>query len=65
MHPENYIWQGRRWLSEPQYHVSSATIEDDKVFTHDFVVVLHVEHGVVLGKIVKFFTQVWASHTKV
>ena len=25
--------------------------------------VLHVEHGIVLGKIVKFFTQVWISRT--
>ena len=49
MHPENY---GR---VEPQYHVSSTTIEEKEILPQDFVSVLHVEHGIVLGKIVKFF----------
>ena len=57
MHPENY---GR---VEPQYHVSSTTILEKEIFPQDFVSVLHVEHGIVLGKIVKFFTQVWISRT--
>ena len=56
VHASRELWQGRKWLSEPQYHVSSATIEDNEVFPHNFVSMLHVEHEIVLGKIVKFFT---------
>ena len=51
------LWQGRRWLSEPQYHSSSATIMDREVYPHNFVSVLHVDHGIVLGRI-KFFIEV-------
>ena len=65
LHASSELWQGRRWLSEPHYHANSTTIEDNEVFPHDFVSVLHVEHGVVLGKIAKFFTQVWISCIKV
>ena len=57
------LWQGRRWSSEELYHSSSATIQDSEVFPHDFVSVLHVEYGIVLGRIVKFFTEVRISHT--
>jgi len=35
---------------------------DREVYPHDFVSVLHIDHGTVLGRIIKFFTEVWSIH---
>lgn len=49
-------------MTEPQYHSSSASIMDREVYPHDFVSVLHIDHGAVLGRIIMFFTEVWLTH---
>ena len=36
---------------------------DKEVYPNDFVSLLDVRHGSILGRVVKFFTQVWCNHT--
>ena len=58
LHASRELWQGR--ASVP---CKLNNYFGERNFPQDFVSVLHVEHGIVLGKIVKFFTQVWISRT--
>ena len=53
------LWQGQRWLKDPLYHATSATILGEEVYPGEFIAFRHDNFEHVRAKVKMFFTKVY------
>ena len=52
------VYHGRMWHNDPRFKTHMAEVNGFHVYVGDMIEFIHPQHGVLLGKLLKFYQKV-------